>query len=73
MKSEVPVRKNYFEYKTIDIVIASYDHEDVCVMLNKTTAGLHKKGTLYDLKPSTRNKLYVAITRAHGNVYLIYE
>ena len=24
MKSEVPVRKNYFEYKTIDIVIASY-------------------------------------------------
>lgn len=49
------------------------NHENVCVMLNKTTAGLHKKGKLSQLKPSTRNKLYVAITRAHGNVYLIYE
>ena len=49
------------------------NHENVCVMLNKTTAGLHKKGKLCQLAPSTRNKLYVAITRAHGNVYLIYE
>lgn len=49
------------------------NHENVCVMLNKTTADLHKKGKLYQLKPSTRNKLYVAITRARSNVYLIYE
>lgn len=48
-------------------------HENVCVMLNKTTADLHKKGKLCQLTPSTRNKLYVAITRAHGNVYLVYE
>ena len=49
------------------------NHQDVCVMLNKKTAELHKKGRLCDLPQSTRNKLYVAITRAHGNVYLIYE
>ena len=48
-------------------------HQDVCVMLNKKTATLHKKGKLCDLAPSTRNKLYVAITRAHGNVYFVYE
>lgn len=48
-------------------------HEDVCVMLNKKAIALHKKGKLRDLPPSTRNKLYVAITRAHGNVYLICE
>lgn len=48
-------------------------HEDVCAMLNKATADLHRKGKLCDLALSTRNKLYVAITRAHGNVYLIYE
>lgn len=49
------------------------NYEDVCVMLNKTTATLHRKGKLCDLSSRTRNKLYVAITRAHGNVYLIYE
>lgn len=49
------------------------NHNDVCVMLYKRTAELHKKGKLSQLSPSTRNKLYVAITRAHGNVYLIYE
>ena len=48
-------------------------HEDVCVMLNKTSAKMYTQGKLHDLTPSTRNKLYVAITRAHGNVYLIYE
>ncbi len=60
-------RRNWGDTKGED------NHEDVCVMLNKTTADFHKKGKLRDLAPSTRNKLYVAITRAHGNVYLIYE
>ncbi len=49
------------------------NHQDICVMLNKTTAGLYRRGKLHDLAPSSRNKLYVAITRAHGNVYLIDE
>ncbi len=49
------------------------NHLDVCVMLNKNTATLFRNGKLGELAPSTRNKLYVAITRAHRNVYLVYE
>ena len=50
------------------------DHyQDVCVMLNKATAAKYATGKLCELAPSTRNKLYVAITRAHGKVYLINE
>lgn len=48
-------------------------YHDVCVLLNKTTMEKYKTGKLSELAPSTRNKLYVAITRAHGNVYLIEE
>lgn len=48
-------------------------YQDVCVMLNKETMRKYKSGKLSDLAPSTRNKLYVAITRAHGNVFLIEE
>ena len=62
-----PDRRNWGDTKGED------DHGDVCVMLNKKTAELHRKGKLQELAPSTRNKLYVAITRAHGNVYLIDE
>ena len=46
---------------------------DVCVCLNKTTADAYAKGALGKLAPSTKNKLYVAITRARGNVFLIDE
>lgn len=46
---------------------------DVCIMLNKTTAAILKKGNPEALAPSTKNKLYVALTRARGNVYLIDE
>lgn len=48
-------------------------YQDVCIMLNKETMKKFKSGKLSDLAPSTRNKLYVAITRAHKNVYLIEE
>lgn len=48
------------------------DHySDVCVVLNKKTAAWAKANRLKQLSPLTRNKLYVAITRAHGNVYFI--
>ncbi len=46
---------------------------DVCVLLNKTTAAKYAAQKLHELQPSTKNKLYVAITRAHGKVYLINE
>lgn len=59
--------KNWGETKGED------HYNDVCILLNKTTAKLYLSGKLSDLPPSTRNKLYVALTRAHGKVYLINE
>lgn len=50
------------------------DHyKDVCVLLNKNTAKEYSKENLKGLVPRTKNKLYVAISRARGNVYLINE
>lgn len=49
------------------------NHGDVCVLLNSATAKKRAAGRLSDLPPLTKNKLYVAITRAKGNVYLIDE
>ncbi len=49
------------------------DYKDICVVLNKKTADLYTKEKLRNLCSSTKNKLYVAITRAHGNVYLVNE
>lgn len=48
-------------------------YSDVCVVLNKGTMQKYKAGKLRELAPSTRNRLYVAITRAHRNVYFISE
>lgn len=47
---------------------------DVCVVLNKSSYDLYRKGKLADLNPQTKNKLYVACTRAHRHLYLMsYE
>ena len=43
---------------------------DVCVLLNKATSKRMSSGTLSELAQLTKNKLYVAITRAKGNVYI---
>ena len=59
--------KNWGETKGED------QYGDVCVLLNKETAKHYTNNSLKNLKPITRNKLYVAITRAHKNVYLIDE
>lgn len=44
---------------------------DVCVVLNKSTFDLYKKGQLDQLNPKTKNKLYVACTRAHRHLYIM--
>lgn len=59
--------KNWGETKGED------HYHDVCILLNKTTFQKYKTGKLNELVPSTRNKLYVALSRARGNVYLINE
>lgn len=62
-----PSHKNWGDTKGEDC------YQDVCVMLNKGTMKKYRAGRLSELAPSTRNKLYVAITRAHGNVYIVEE
>lgn len=50
------------------------DHfQDVCVVLNPTTQKAFETGELEQLKPMTKNKLYVACTRAKGNLYFTPE
>lgn len=44
---------------------------DVCVVLNKTTLDKFSKGKLHELPPTTKNKLYVALSRPKNNLYLI--
>lgn len=46
---------------------------DVCIVLNNTTLNSFIKGELKSLKPTTKNKLYVACSRANYNLYLISE
>lgn len=45
-------------------------HDEVCVVLNSNTLKLHHGGKLATLPPATLNKLYVALSRSRGNVYL---
>ena len=48
-------------------------YQDICVVLSRSMASKFMKGQLQALSPITRNKLYVAITRAHGNCFFIVE
>jgi|TARA_R110001606_G_scaffold11354_2_gene49034 DNA helicase-2/ATP-dependent DNA helicase PcrA len=50
------------------------DHyNDVCVALNPTSYKAFMQGKLSSLAPLTRNKLYVACTRANGNLYFVEQ
>lgn len=50
------------------------DHfQDVCVVLNPTTLKAFDNANLDQLNPTTKNKLYVACTRAKGNLYFVSE
>ncbi|MDV6326860.1 AAA family ATPase [Idiomarina sp. Sol25] len=48
-------------------------YNDVCVVLNATTMEKYSKDELNDLPSSTKNKLYVACTRANRHLFLIPE
>lgn len=45
--------------------------QDVCIVLNKSTLQSFLEGKLGTMAPSSKNKLYVACTRARKDVYLI--
>jgi DNA helicase-2/ATP-dependent DNA helicase PcrA len=46
---------------------------DVCVVLNQNSAKHFVEGRLNYLPPTTRNKLYVACSRARGNLFFIKQ
>lgn len=48
-------------------------YSDVCVVLNATSLKHYTEGLLHDLPPSSKNKLYVAITRTRNNLYFFSE
>ncbi|OOZ38961.1 hypothetical protein BOW53_13465 [Solemya pervernicosa gill symbiont] len=47
--------------------------DSVCVVLNKTTEQHFRKGSLHKLAPTTRNKFYVACTRARSELLFVPE
>lgn len=48
-------------------------YNDVAVVLNKSSYGKFRQDKLNELSPTSRNKLYVAITRTRNNLYFIPE
>lgn len=58
---------NWGESKGID------NFKDVCVILNKSTYQLFKKDKLIDMNPKSKNKLYVACTRANNDLFFVPE
>ncbi len=49
------------------------DFQDVCVVLNPNSYEAFTNNWLSELAPTTKNKLYVACTRAKGNLYFVTE
>ncbi|MEM9357948.1 MAG: DNA helicase UvrD [Pseudomonadota bacterium] len=47
------------------------NYVDVCVVLNKKCSKLFADGKLAELPDSTKNKLYVACSRAKGDLYIL--
>jgi DNA helicase-2/ATP-dependent DNA helicase PcrA len=48
-------------------------YQDVCVVLNPGNVKAWQAGSFKDINPETRNKLYVACSRARGNLTFIPE
>jgi DNA helicase-2/ATP-dependent DNA helicase PcrA len=48
-------------------------YRDVCIVLNASSFKLFKANKLCQLNPQTKNKLYVACTRARNNLYFFQD
>lgn len=48
-------------------------YQDVCVVLNTKTWDFYQKQKLRELPSQTKNKLYVACSRARGNLFLVSD
>lgn len=59
------------QHKNWGAVKGEDSYNDICIILNKNTEVLYNKGSLSELAKSTKNKLYVALTRARGNIFFV--
>lgn len=68
-------RSSTFEVRSMNWAVSKgIDHfHDVCVVLNNGTSGHWNNGTLENLNHRTKCKLYVAMTRANRNLYIVDE
>ncbi len=48
-------------------------YNDICVVLNKKTMSSYNKNRLDELPSQTKNKLYVACSRANNNIYFVND
>ncbi|MGP5425938.1 DNA helicase UvrD, partial [Pseudomonas helleri] len=48
-------------------------YQDVCVVLNPSNVKAWQNGGFRDINAETRNKLYVACSRARGNLTFVPE
>ncbi|MNH75799.1 UvrD/REP helicase [compost metagenome] len=49
------------------------NYNDVCIVMGTEMWGQYLKGKLHEAKPQTRNKLYVACSRANGGIFFVPE
>jgi DNA helicase-2/ATP-dependent DNA helicase PcrA len=67
--------QEHYKYKTFSnnwALSKGEDHyNDVCVILNDKTYKHYINNTLKELPPMTKNKLYVACTRARGRLFFV--
>ncbi len=49
------------------------DYDSVCVVLNKKSESLFRESKMHELPPTTKNKLYVACTRARSELFFVPE
>lgn len=47
------------------------EFDNVCVVINDATLKLYNKNELSKMSPTTKNKFYVACSRARGNLYFV--
>ena len=68
-------RSSTFDVRSMNWAVSKgIDHfHDVCVVLNNGTRDLWNNGNLESLNHQTKCKLYVAMTRAHRNLYIVDE
>ncbi|MGV0945834.1 UvrD-helicase domain-containing protein [Empedobacter falsenii] len=66
-------KKNLFFSKNWGECKGEDNYNDTCIILTKSATKLLQKGKLIEMPNSTKNKLYVALSRTKGNCYIIKQ